>query len=55
MNLLDVFVEAIYLVLPILFLPALLTARYYGMRTGKQKKYNELKAAGVINPRKLYR
>lgn len=55
MNLLDVFIEAIYLVLPIFFLPALLTMRYYGKRAGERKLRKELQKHGLINPLKLYR
>ena len=55
MNLLDAYIEAIYLVLPIFFLPALLTMRYYGKRAGAKKLRRELESAGLINPRKLYR
>ncbi|WRQ05256.1 hypothetical protein vBSalMSz_79 [Salmonella phage vB_SalM_Sz] len=55
MTLLDVLINAIYLVLPIFFLPALLTMRYYAKRSGAKQKYKELQAAGIINPRKLYR
>lgn len=55
MNLLDVFIEAIYLTLPIFFLPALLTMQYYAKRQGAKKMRRELENAGLINPRKLYR
>lgn len=54
MNLLDVFIEAIYLTLPIFFLPALLTVRYYAKQAGAKKLRRELESAGLINPRKLY-
>lgn len=55
MDLFDAFVDAIYLVLPIFFLPALLTMQYYAKRQGAKKLRKELESAGLINPQKLYR
>lgn len=55
MNLWDAYVEAIYLVLPIVFLPALLTMKYYAKRAGEKSMHRKLKNAGLINPQKLYR
>lgn len=51
---LDVFIDAIYLTLPMFFLPALLTVRYYAKRAGAKKMRSELQKLGLINPRKLY-
>lgn len=54
MDLLTVFIDTIYLVLPIVFLPIVLIVMRLTRLRARKAMHRELKDAGLINPKKLY-
>lgn len=54
MDLLSVFVDTIYLVLPMVFLPIVLIVMRLTRLRARKMMHRELTRAGLINPKKLY-